>query len=98
MRCVHRRVAMLSIMSLLPSYIHTQKKNLHLLCEACCRNEMGGLLQSNLAKEEKTKQGNTKFHFFYFNLNLIYFLYANAQQRNHQSMIKETSFLTHETL
>jgi hypothetical protein len=44
MRCVRRRVAMLSIMSLLPSYTHTQKKKLHLLCEACCRNEMGGFV------------------------------------------------------
>jgi hypothetical protein len=46
MRCVRHRVAMLSIMSLLPSYIHTHKKiKLHLLCEAFCRNEMGSSLQ-----------------------------------------------------
>ena len=46
MRCVHCRVAMLSIMSLLPSYTHTQILFfLHLLCEACCRNKMWGSLQ-----------------------------------------------------
>ena len=43
MHCVRRRVAMLSIMSLLPSY--TIFFFLHLLCEACCRNETGGSLQ-----------------------------------------------------
>jgi hypothetical protein len=52
MRCVHRRVAMLSIMSLLPSYIHTKKKKLHLLCEACCPNEMEGSLQDAIFKRK----------------------------------------------
>jgi hypothetical protein len=42
---VRRRVAMLSIMSLLPFYTHThyeKKKKLHLLCEACCRKKNHG--------------------------------------------------------
>ena len=45
MRCVRHHVTMLSIMSLLPSYIHTHtKKKMHLLCEACCRDKMGDSL------------------------------------------------------
>jgi hypothetical protein len=48
MRCVRRRVAMLSIMSLLPSYTHTKKKkNLRVLLPVVHRRSRTwmGLLQ-----------------------------------------------------
>jgi hypothetical protein len=37
------------IITFLHTHTKKKKKNLHLLCEACCRNEMGGSLHMDIA-------------------------------------------------